>query len=483
MAKPRKPSVQDLAGREVTLSAAIAGDVQEREEAMAEADRESGSVFYNDTDPYASRWLRNLMRHGLISEGIVDERSITEIRAEELVGYTRCHFFAGIAGWEYALALAGWPQGQEVWTGSCPCQPFSAAGKRQGEADERHLWPAFYALISERRPATIFGEQVASTDGRDWLAGVRSDLEGIGYAFGAVDLPAASVGAPHIRQRFFWVAARLGSPSRAGREGSEHSLTGRSAREARRSVGESGGAFRGLANREDDGCRQGDSLGRGSGSGVRAEGVGSGSADRGDAGGLADADGREHGDGGIQRSGEQRQQPQDGGTGGLGNTTSDGPNEQQGERGIAISPGIVRERESASDGDADRLEQSASAERREDDGDAAGRQRETPVQFGDGNPWSDFYLIPCRDGKLRRVGCGVQPLAHGIPAKRSDPRLGYVLARLESLGHSAKDSRRIIKTARGNRVGRLRGYGNAIVSHVAALFIRAFLESQCPPTP
>src|SRR5690606_329182 len=70
------------------------------------------------------------------------------------------------------------------WTGSCPCQPFSSAGKRQGERDKRHLWPEFYRLIAECNPPVVFGEQVASPLGRKWLTGVRADLEALGYAVG-----------------------------------------------------------------------------------------------------------------------------------------------------------------------------------------------------------------------------------------------------------------------------------------------------------
>ncbi len=87
-----------------------------------------------------------------------------------------------------------------------PCQPFSVAGQRQGSADRRHLWPEFKRLIGDRKPATVFGEQVASADGRIWLSGVRADLEALGYAVGSADLCAAGVGAPHIRQRLWWVA-------------------------------------------------------------------------------------------------------------------------------------------------------------------------------------------------------------------------------------------------------------------------------------
>jgi DNA (cytosine-5)-methyltransferase 1 len=162
------------------------------------------SVFYNDNEPYAAQWLRNLISAGHLPKGEVDERSIEEIQPDEC-GSTS-HFFAGIGGWPYALRLAGWPDECPVWTGSCPCQPFSAAGKSRGVGDERHLWPAFRRLIAERRPTALFGEQVASKAGRLWLAGVRADLERMGYAVGAADLAAASVGAPHIRQRLYWVA-------------------------------------------------------------------------------------------------------------------------------------------------------------------------------------------------------------------------------------------------------------------------------------
>lgn len=161
-------------------------------------------IYLNDNDAYAAAWLRNLY-----PKAEVDARSITELRTRDVDSCERVHLFAGIGGWELALQLAGFPEDVRVWTGSCPCQPFSAAGKRKGVDDERHLWPEFYRLIRECRPPVIFGEQVASKDGRLWLAGVRADLEALGYVVGAADLCAAGVGAPHIRQRLYWGAARL----------------------------------------------------------------------------------------------------------------------------------------------------------------------------------------------------------------------------------------------------------------------------------
>jgi len=164
------------------------------------------TVYYNEFDPKAAAWLRELIKEGHIAYGEVDERSITEVRPTDLAGYTQCHFFAGIGGWSYALRLAGWPDDRPVWTGSCPCQPFSVAGRRGGADDARHLWPEFYRLIRECRPATVFGEQVASKDGFAWLDIVSTDLEGADYAIGAADLCAAGVGAPHIRQRLYFMA-------------------------------------------------------------------------------------------------------------------------------------------------------------------------------------------------------------------------------------------------------------------------------------
>lgn len=164
------------------------------------------AAYYNEHDSKAAAWLRELIKGGHIAHGEVDERSIVDVQPADLRGFTQCHFFAGIGGWSYALRLAGWLDDEPVWTGSCPCQPLSVAGQRKGHADQRHLWPAFYRLIAELRPPVVFGEQVASKDGREWFAAVRADLEGSGYACGGADLCAAGVGAPHIRQRLYFVA-------------------------------------------------------------------------------------------------------------------------------------------------------------------------------------------------------------------------------------------------------------------------------------
>jgi DNA (cytosine-5)-methyltransferase 1 len=164
------------------------------------------AAYYNEIDKYAAQWLRNLIRENLIAPGDVDERSIVDVRADDVRGYTQCHWFAGIAGWSLALRLAGFPDDRPVWIGSCPCQPFSAAGKGKAADDSRHLWPAWFPLIAKCRPPTVFGEQVEAAIGWGWLDAIFADLEQEGYACGAAVLPACSVGAPHIRQRVWFVA-------------------------------------------------------------------------------------------------------------------------------------------------------------------------------------------------------------------------------------------------------------------------------------
>jgi DNA (cytosine-5)-methyltransferase 1 len=177
------------------------------------------TAYYNEIDEKAAAWLRELIRRDLIASGDVDTRSIEDVSPDDLRPYTQCHFFAGIGVWSYSLRLAGWPDDRPVWTGSCPCQPFSAAGKGGGFADERHLWPAMFHLIRERRPVVWLGEQVASKDGLAWFDLVQADLEGEGYAVGAVDTCSAGFGAPHIRQRLRVAAQRVADADDARPQG------------------------------------------------------------------------------------------------------------------------------------------------------------------------------------------------------------------------------------------------------------------------
>lgn len=307
-------------------------------------------TYYNDNEPYVCEWLKNLQLCGPLSLGDVECAPIQSVEAWQLAAYTRCHFFAGLGGWDYALQLAGWPEDRPVWTGSCPCQPFSVAGKRKGTNDERHLWPYFFELIKQCRPATIFGEQVASADGRKWLAGVFADLESLGYAVAGADLCAAGVGAPHIRQRLYWVAdterdtGGVGRTSEQSREGVRAEATGTSVELGRRS----------------------------------------------DVSGLVIPESKQMG---LSR---QPREPR----------TADSRLGNSNHKGLQ------------------------------------GRSEHIGEYANQLSAWAPSELIPCADGKARRIEPGTFPLARGVSA----------------------------------RVGKLRAYGNAIVPQVAATFIRAFLE-------
>jgi len=168
-------------------------------------------AYYNEIDPFAAAWLKELISQNLIAPGEVDTRSIVDVQPRDLAGFTQCHFFAGIGVWSYALREAGFSDKDELWSGSCPCQPFSDAGLGKGFKDERHLWPAWFRLVRKCKPKRIFGEQVASSSALKWFDAVSLDLETVGYAVGATSFPACGVGAPHIRQRL-WFVADTGRP-------------------------------------------------------------------------------------------------------------------------------------------------------------------------------------------------------------------------------------------------------------------------------
>jgi DNA (cytosine-5)-methyltransferase 1 len=262
--------------------------------------------YHNEIDKYAAQWIRNLIAAGHIAPGEVDVRSISDVKPSELVGYTQCHFFAGIGGWSLALRLAGWPDDRPVWTGSCPCQPFSVAGQGAGTADERHLWPHWFHLIRALKPPTVFGEQVDAAINHGWLDLVQDDLEGEGYAFGAVGVPAAGVGAPHIRQRLWFVA----DDQRFGREVAiQHTGDGRSATGERETdVCGIGGTPGWLANNNNNPRLEGWES-------VRQRGVELVAREDGVDVIVADADGGNTGAEREQRSGEQRLLAQSGGFG------------------------------------------------------------------------------------------------------------------------------------------------------------------------
>lgn len=354
----------------------------------------SAAAYYNEIDPFAAQWLRNLIAAGHIAPGEVDERSIEDVTPDDLRGFTQCHFFAGIGVWSHSLRLAGWPDDRPVWTGSCPCQPFSAAGKGDGFADERHLWPHFFHLISERRPQHVFGEQVAAGNANAWFDLVQADLEGMGYAFGLVPFTSAGIGAPHIRERAYWVANATGQ----------------------------------LHHQCNNGANE------------------------------------------LGRKGNPEQNRMGSGIGGLGNANvarleglsgHDGAARRERQTGPVAAPGVH-------DGLAV-PESKRCAERSQNirGGEDRGREARLEQRIGrDGSCmrplevngfWRDADWLFCRDGKWRPVEPGTFPLVDGAAARMG--RVEPAVARMAS----------------SNRVGRLKGYGNAINSQAAAAFIRAYM--------
>ncbi len=405
------------------------------------------TAWYNEIDPYAAAWLRNLIAAGEIAPGVVDERSIVDVRPSELVGYTQCHFFAGIGVWSLALRGAGWSDDRPVWTGSCPCQPFSAAGKGDGFADERHLWPAWDHLIEQCRPENVFGEQVASKDGLAWLDLVQADMEGADYALWPGDLCAAGFGSPHIRQRLWLVGKRLEYTARDRRFERWTESSGRGAL-GRRLIG-------GLDHHHHQGL---EGLGR-DGSGERGRAGASRSASAPDAiGALAD-DGRSRlnagltrdacdaeGEGGERRDGTARCSR----SGPLAVNTSFG---QDGRAGFATRQRAPEFRsgidlgfgELADAGHGQLSQPLGRAQTRNGHGpDRANSGRSAGRPGPTNGPWADADWLLCRDGKWRPVEPGTFPLAHGA----------------------------------SSRVGRLRAYGNAIVRDAAEGVISAYLEAE-----
>jgi DNA (cytosine-5)-methyltransferase 1 len=333
--------------------------------------------LYNEIEPFAATWLEKLVERNLISAGRVDRRSIADLSAADCAG-TQAHFFAGIGGWSHALRLAGWPDDVPAWTGSCPCQPFSSAGRKGGFDDARHLWPTWFKLIEQCRPPIIFGEQVASPDGLKWLDIVSSNLEAAGYAFGAADLCAAGIGAPHIRQRLYFVAVTNG--------------------ERRERLG--------VQLRERRSQQTVPEVGWSSTSRI-----------------LADADGARLGARGASE-------------------TSDGRDETRLEPTGLRDAGIVDH----TGGERSRRHAGAvSGTQGESEGQrlTARDLADVPLVAGATHGvWAEPDWLACRDGKWRPVEPGTFPVAHGV----------------------------------SGRMGRLRGYGNAIVPPLAATFVRAVME-------
>lgn len=106
----------------------------------------------------------------------------------------------------------------DLITGGFPCQPYSLAGERRGNEDDRALWPEMLRVIQAARPTWIIGENVPGIVGMA-LDGVLADLEREGYACQPLLIPACGVDASHRRERVWIIAHREGIGRRARRAG------------------------------------------------------------------------------------------------------------------------------------------------------------------------------------------------------------------------------------------------------------------------
>lgn len=397
-------------------------------------------IYLNEFDPFVADWLGMLSTLGEIPLSYVDSRTICDVTPQCLDGFTQCHFFAGIGGWPLAFQLAGLPGWLNAWSGSCPCQPYSTAGKGKGQEDPRHLWPVWFPLIRECKPQYVFGEQVSAAIGHGWLDGVFADMEGAGYTGGAVVLGAHSVKSPNIRQRLWWGFRRNDGVSDSKNfRASEDVRTGRIESDI---VRDSSGLLDANSNRPFEG-RIATSIDRHRDS---ADATGSG---------LRNATGDNE-----QRTRQSRSiiSGEAGGSGsGLQHAESDGRNTRGTESiGGSIASGCSGLRDAIDAG----LQRYSGHVHNGNQSGRIGTDSQRSIAASD--PWSDYTIGHYRDGKSRRIGRGVFPLAYGVP---------------RSMGQGQPGLRRILRSASGNRKGRLKGYGNAIVPQVAAVFIRAFMEA------
>lgn len=379
-------------------------------------------TYYSEIDQGCCDRLSNLMDEGLIMPGKIDNRSIADVNPDDLTGFQRVHLFAGIGGWDLALQQAGWPEERPVWSGSCPCQGFSSAGKGGGVNDPRHLWPEMFRLIEACQPEIVFGEQVSGKkvtgklfspeaferldqaaaravrdqDKDAWLRIVQADLEGAGYALGGLTFPACGIGAPMLSQRLYWVAEANGKQADSANE-----------------------------------------------RGLYAKSCSSGTVNQ-----LDQTKAHREGSFNGQPGEGRRQKEQAGGSGfpcELAPSSSERSSEQQGQwnepQGFAKTGGADRPAPTA-------------------------------------GFWKDPDWIFCQDDKFRPTEPGYEPLAYGVPGKLEQMR--SVLQKLALGPGNIKDllrkCKKVLREARGCRNQQLKGYGNAIVVPQAVAFIESFME-------
>lgn len=369
------------------------------------------TAFYNEIDPGAVAVLRHLIDAGVIAPGIVDTRSIKDIQPDDLDGFDQCHFFAGGGLWSVAARLAGWDDARPLWTGSCPCQPFSAAGKRAGADDPRHLWPDFHRLIRARRPAVVVGEQVAGAAGYGWLDGVRADMASENYASRGVDIPACAVDAPHQRNRLYWIAVAdaLGG-ERDGRSiEQERGPEGRDASFGADARGRRGGMDNAIGDGQ-RGAREQICAGRQPADDADAP-------SRGER--VAFTDSGRHEGRSVFGPGEGDSADQQRAHGELG-----GPDGRSGVMGDAFQPRLEGHAGDGDEGRGSEQDRPIATARRGEEGAGAWDGELERLSRRNGSYWAGAEWIICHDGKARRTKPGLRLLVDGLPGRVDLWRVG-----------------------------------------------------------
>ena len=194
-------------------------------------DRVFGDVehIFCDNEPFAQEVLK---KHWPKSPILGDIRTFTNARSEKSRGLSSSE--------REALASAR-QSGVFILTGGFPCQPFSQAGRRRGEEDDRFLWPEMLRVIGEFSPEWVIAENVRgllTQGGGVVFERVCTDLETLGYEVQPIIIPAVAVGAPHRRDRVWFVAHRnAGGIQRHEREGIEERAIARGKRSRGRMEG------------------------------------------------------------------------------------------------------------------------------------------------------------------------------------------------------------------------------------------------------
>ena len=173
----------------------------------------AGSLIYSDIrEVTVERFIADTEKCGLEKYGVCERPTIIKNNIGVIADTESIDNIKNKSGLRGEFErYTEWQQGADLLTGGFPCQPFSAAGKRKGRDDDRHLWPEMFRVIKEFRPRWVIAENVRGLINiENGMAFEQAclDLESVGYTVQAYIIPACAVNAPHRRDRV-WIVANL----------------------------------------------------------------------------------------------------------------------------------------------------------------------------------------------------------------------------------------------------------------------------------